>query len=118
MIWSGILMVACLCGNPLYDPDPDNPWNAVQRIFYAREFSNGVVYEHEAAFDPPWSTWSRFYNNAEFHNGVIAILDRFLDQPEESVERQPAVRRAVLLRDLWPVFDAQTVSRKDQTAEA
>jgi hypothetical protein len=112
-----IIFAACLASDPLYDPQPDHPWNAVNRIFYAREFSNGVVYEHEAAFDPPWSTWSRFYNNAEFHDRVITILDRFLDQPEKSVEQQAAVRRAMLLRDLWPVFDAQTVTRKDQSEE-
>lgn len=120
MIWSAFLAVACLGGDPLYDADPDHPWNAVHRIFYARRFSNGVVYEHEAAFDPPWSNWSRFYNDEEFHKRVIGVLDAFLKQPEADVERQPALRRALLLRDLWPVFDAQTVEdrAKDDAARA
>ncbi len=108
MIWSGILVVASLGGAPLYDADPDHPWNAVHRVFYVRRFTTGEVYEHDAALDPPWSTWSRFYNDKEFHNRVLDVLDRFLKQPEEAVERQPALRRAILLRDLWPVFDAQT----------
>lgn len=115
MTWPGIFLVVCLGGGPLYDPQPDHPWNAVHRIFYTRQFSNGDVYQHDAAFDPPWSTWSRFYSNEEFHARVIDVLDSFLKLPEAGVERQPAVRRAILLRDLWPVFDAQTHLPQDKT---
>src|SRR5579872_3140651 len=118
MIWSGVLIVTCLGGDPLYDPDPDHPWNAVHHVFYSRRFSNGDVYEHEAALDPPWLNWSRFYNDEEFHKHVTGVLDRFLKQPEEEVERQPALRRAILLRDLWPVFDAQTVQNLAKTDTA
>lgn len=102
-----VLLIFC-GADPLYDPQPDHPWNAVHQIFYARRFSNGEVYQHDAAFDPPWRTWSRFYNDEDFHAQVIGVLDVFLKQSEEAVERQPPLRRALLLRDLWPVFDGQT----------
>lgn len=114
-MWPYLVLLACCGGGPLYDPQPDHPWNEVHHVFYARRFSNGEVYQHDAAFDPPWTTWSRFYNDEEFHRRVITILDSFLKQTEESVERQPAVRRAILLRDLWPVFDAQTKLPNDKT---
>jgi hypothetical protein len=87
---------------------PEHPWNQVHRVFYSHTFTNGEVYEHESAFDPPWTNWAPFYSGAQFHAHVVAILDRFLEQSEEQVERQLPVQRAVLLRDLWPVFDAQT----------
>lgn len=51
MIWAGILIVASLGGDPLYDPDPDHPWNAVHRVFYSRRFSNGdaiIVFRQRA----------------------------------------------------------------------
>jgi hypothetical protein len=114
-MWPYIVFVACCSGEPLYDPQRDHPWNEVHRIFYARRFSNGEVYQHDAAFDPPWTTWSRFCNDQDFHTRVIDVLDAFLKQTDEAVERQPAVRRAILLRDLWPVFDAQISLPSDKT---
>lgn len=114
MIGSAILTFACIGLMPLYDPSLDHPWNAVHRLFYAREFSNGAVYEHPAAFDPPWTTWSRFYGEAAFHDLALATLDRFLALPASDVEGQSAMRRAILLGDLWPVFDALAMPLKDR----
>jgi hypothetical protein len=92
----------------IYDRSPDHPWNKLRRIFYSHTFSNGEVYEHDAALDPPWSNWAPFYNDQAFHDQVVSVLNEFLAQPADQLQGQPPLRRAIMLRDLWPVFDAQT----------
>jgi hypothetical protein len=120
MIWPYLLLVPCLAVEPIYSPESNHPWNELHRVFYSHRFTNGEVYEHGAALDPPWSNWAPFYNDEEFHAHVVAVLDKFLAQGEVELERQPPVRRAILLRDLWSVFDAQTkqhLARTDATRQ-
>ena len=106
------VMLACYCAIPIFGPTEKNAWDELRHVFYVREFTTGEVYEHDAALDnPPYSTWARFYYDDQFYEVVIAKLDTFLELGVDEVERQPAVRRAILLRDLWPVFDAQIHTR-------
>lgn len=107
-MWPCLLLICC-GALPIFDAHPDNPWDTLRDVFYTHRFTNGQIYEHDVSLDhAPWATWSRFYNDETFNAQVHAALDAFLKQPKEAVEGRPAVRRAVLLRDLWPVFDAQT----------
>ncbi len=106
------VMFACFSAVPIFGPTEDNAWDELWQVFYVRQFTNGEVYEHDAALDnPPYATWSRFYYDDKFYERVSNKLDAFLKLGVDEVERQPAVRRAVMLRDLWPVFDAQIHSR-------
>ncbi len=106
-MWSQIF-VLCLSATPIFGESAENPWDELRQVFYTRHFSTGEIYEHDVSLDgPPFRTWARFYNDEPFHASVIAKLDAFLAQPAELVEQQPPVRRAILLRDLWPVFEAQ-----------
>ena len=103
------LLLACCGAAPIFDARPDNPWDELRQVFYSHRFTNGEIYEHDVSLDSaPWSNWAPFYNNEQFYSRVVAILDAFLELPADEVEKQPAVRRAILLRDLWSVFDAQT----------
>src|SRR5947207_398964 len=108
MAWPCLLLCVCLSADPIYDPQADNPWNRLYDIFYTHRFSNGDVYWYDGALDPPWDPWSRFHRDEKFFGDVVARLDAFQRLPATQVERQPAVRRALLLRDLWPVFERQS----------
>jgi hypothetical protein len=106
-MWPCILVICCGVV-PVFDSRPDNPWDAVRDVFYSHRFTNGSVYENGESLDrAPWTSWARFRNDADFFAHVTAVLDTFLKLPRSDVEEQPAIRRAILLRDLWPVFDAQ-----------
>jgi hypothetical protein len=107
-MWPCLLLVCCGAA-PIFGEDSANPWDALRDVFYVRRFTTGEVYEHPVALDrPPWENWARFYRDEGFHDHVVKTLTAFLAQSKGEVERQPALRRAILLRDLWPAFDAQT----------
>jgi hypothetical protein len=106
--WPQLSPTSCSGTEPIYDESPAHPWNKLRRTFYSHTFSNGEVYEHDAALDPPWSNWAPFYNDQAFHAQVVAILEEFLAQPEDQLQGQQPLRRAIMVRDLWPVLDAQT----------
>ena len=107
-MWPCLLLVCCGAA-PIFGEDSANPWDAIRDVFYVRRFTTGEAYEHPVALDrPPWQNWARFYRDESFHDHVVKTLTAFLAQSKDEVERQPAVRRAILLRDLWPAFDAQT----------
>jgi hypothetical protein len=102
------LLVAWCGAMPIYNATSDNPWDELRNVFYVRRFSNGDIYEHDVSLDsPPWTTWAPFHNDEKFYGNVVAKLDAFLGQTAEQVEKQPTVRRAIMMRDLWPVFEAQ-----------
>jgi hypothetical protein len=106
-MWPCILLIS-FGVIPVFGADQEHSWDTFRDVFYTHRFTNGQVYEHEDSLDhAPWSTWARFYNDNEFYSHVVAVLDAFLKLPDSAVEGQPALRRAILLRDLWPVFDAQ-----------
>jgi hypothetical protein len=102
-------MLACCCAVPIFGPTGNDAWDELRQIFYVRQFTTGEVYEHDASLDnPPFSTWARFYYDDKFYKHVTDKLDAFLKLGVDELERQPAIHRAVLLRDLWSVFDAQS----------
>jgi hypothetical protein len=104
-MWPALLLI--LCGAlPLFDAKPDNPWDAVRDVFYVRHFSNGQVYESDDSLtDPPWSNWKPFYQEDRLYGRVTKRLTQLNDLPKAALEDQSPLRRAILLRDLWPVFD-------------
>jgi hypothetical protein len=106
--WSLLSPPTCYGVEQVYDPSPDHPWNRLHHIFYSHTFTNGETYEHEAALEPPWNTWAPFYKDQAFHKRAVTVLEEFLSQPEADLQKQAPLRRAIMLRDLWPVFDAQT----------
>jgi hypothetical protein len=102
------LLVACCAAVSIFDGQGENSWDALRDVFYTHHFSDGEAYKHKASLDrPPWSNWAPFYNDDQFYARIVGALQDFLQQSEEDLEKQPPVRRAILLRDLWPVFDAR-----------
>ena len=84
---------------------PGHPWDQARDIFYVRRFSTGEVFEHPHAFAPPWNEFIPFTRDAAFYEQVLARLEAVEKLPPAQMEEQPASRRLIFLRDLWPVFD-------------
>ena len=100
-----LLAAAALAGEPLFDSQRGHPWDQARDAFYVRRFSTGEVFEHPHASTPPWHEYTPFVSNAAFHEKVVLLLDAAEKLPPTQMEEQPAVRRLVLLRDLWAAFD-------------
>jgi hypothetical protein len=86
-----------------YDPDPQHPWNRLHQLLYSRAAADGTVYQHEGP-EPPFEPSSRFLAQGPSHQQAIALLDEFLKSRADDRIRDP-LKRAVMQRDLWAVFD-------------
>ena len=84
---------------------PGHPWDQARDIFYVRRFPTGEVFEHPHAFAPPWNEFIPFTRDAAFYEQVLSRLEAVEKLPPAQMEEQPASRRLIFLRDLWPVFD-------------
>lgn len=100
-------------GATLYDPDPKHLWNRLHQAFHIREtFRDGdrdVPGSGEHAFDPndldPF-LWDRrsYLLTGPAHKEALALLEEFLDKRGERLVTDP-LKRALLQRDLWALFD-------------
>ena len=87
----------------LFDPDPAHPWNQLHRVFYVREMAKGRTYFHDGP-DAPFGREGPFLVEGGSHAKAIETLDAFLKAKDD--ERiQDSLKRALLQRDLWHVFD-------------
>lgn len=100
-----LLAAAVLAGEPIFNSRPGHPWDQARDIFYVRRFSTGEVFEHPHAFAPPWKEFFPFTRDAAFYERVLSRLEGVEKLPPAQMEEQPASRRLIFLRDLWPVFD-------------
>jgi hypothetical protein len=87
----------------LFNPDPRHVSNRLYRQLHVRTEPGGKEYGFDS-LDP--LLWNRtdYLLSGKSHAQAIALLDEFL---RTQAERQisDALRRAVLQRDLWAVFD-------------
>jgi hypothetical protein len=103
-------------GVTIYDPNPNHLWNRLHRALHVRLTDLGNAEKEQAllpgdqsyhAFEldaflwPNRSTYLRF---GEPHKTALHVLDEFLAKDGEKLVREP-IKRAVLQRDLWALFD-------------
>ncbi|MGA7028446.1 MAG: hypothetical protein WBY24_07340 [Candidatus Acidiferrales bacterium] len=93
----------------IYDPNPAQLWNQLHAVFYIREDLPSTR-EVSDALDPPLWDSTQYLLEGPSHQRVVRVLDEFLQTHGERLIRDP-VKRAVLQRDLWAVFD-WTVARE------
>jgi hypothetical protein len=89
-------------GQPLFDPDPNHPWNRLREALFVRAADHGFSYAREE-LEPPLQALSRHLLEGPSHERAVAVLDDFLKQRADQLIRDP-IKRAVLQRDLWTVF--------------
>jgi hypothetical protein len=87
----------------IYDPDPNHIWNRLHGAFYVRKDLPGTELLPDA-LDPPFWRHTTHLLAQPSHEKVLGVLDEFLQTHAERLIHDP-VKRALLQRDLWAVFD-------------
>jgi hypothetical protein len=87
----------------IYDPDPGHIWNRLHATFFVREDLAETALLPDA-LDPPFWYHTTYLLTPPSHKKALGILDEFLRTHAENLITNP-VKRAVLQRDLWAVFD-------------
>lgn len=100
----------------IYDSDPAHLWNRLHRTLWVRTGPNGKEYGHDR-LDPYLWRETKHLLEGDLHNQAIADLDEFLTAHGENLEKEP-LKRAMLQRDLWAVFDWTTESGEKKHAES
>ncbi len=88
---------------PLYDPDPNHLWNRLHQALFVRTTSDGTEYGFDQLDPLLWSRSKHLLEGAS-HKKAVKVLDEFLAHHGEKLIGDP-LKRAVLQRDLWAVFD-------------
>jgi hypothetical protein len=119
------LVAAAAVAEPLYDADPTHLWNRLFESFYSRadiEYPGGWVAQSKPELipkrmgpdilDPPLGIHPRFLLDEKPFRECDAVLDEFLHGHAERLIRDP-LKRALLQRDLWAVFDLLQTEKED-----
>ncbi|HZE95583.1 MAG TPA: hypothetical protein VE981_01020 [Planctomycetota bacterium] len=91
----------------VYDPDPNHLWNRLYAAFYLREvedMDSVPVTLGPNVVDPPLGLHSRFLLDGAGFITCRDILEEFHKKRGHELISDP-LKRAVLQRDLWAVFD-------------
>jgi hypothetical protein len=92
----------------LYDRDPNHLWNRLYRALYERVTKDGKEYGYDE-LDPLLWWETKYLLTDPGHQRAVAVLDEFLTTAGEKAVADP-LKRAILQRDLWAVFDWTTKS--------
>jgi hypothetical protein len=87
----------------VYDGNPTNVWNRLYAALHVREDSQGNRYGEDSLDPMLWRESNRLLAQPS-HGLALRVLDEFLQTHAETMIRDP-LKRAVLQRDLWAVFD-------------
>jgi hypothetical protein len=85
-----------------YDKDPGHLWNRLHHALFVRTASDGRGFSHQ--IDPMFWQTTRHLLTEPSHQRAIAVLDEFISSHGENLIRDP-VKRALLQRDSWALFD-------------
>jgi hypothetical protein len=87
----------------LFHPDPNHISNRLYRQVHTRVSQNGTEYGFDD-LDPLLWMRTRYLLTGPSHEEAVRLLDEFLGTRAEQQIPDP-VKRAILQRDLWAVFD-------------
>ncbi len=90
-------------GVTIYDTDPQHLWNRLHRALYVRTTPDGQEVGADRLDPLLWAN-TRHLLTGKSHEEAVAVLDEFLNHHGERLIADP-LRRAILQRDLWAVFD-------------
>lgn len=94
----------------IYDPNPEHIWNRLYRSLYSRIDRDGREYGSDELDPLLWPATTHLLRGPSYHQ-VIKTLDEFLNTNAEKLISDP-LKRAMLQRDLWSVFDWLTQKSK------
>src|SRR5438445_576484 len=99
----------------LYDPSPGHIWNRLHDVLLVREGPTGIRHGADS-LDPLLWLNSKHLLAAPSHQRALRVLDEFLHTHAENLIRDP-LKRAILQRDLWAVFDWAVQQRPERPGE-
>lgn len=90
-------------GVSIYDADPQHLWNRLHHALHVRTDTDGREVGADRLDPLLWEN-TRYLLSGKSHEDAVAVLDEFLSRRGEQLFSDP-LRRAILQRDLWAVFD-------------
>jgi len=99
----------------IYESNPDHLWNRLHATFFVRDDLPETQRLTDVLDPPLWSHTPYLLSNPS-HKQAIGILDEFLQTHAENLIHDP-IKRAILQRDVWDVFD-WAVERRPAAASA
>src|SRR5262245_11457213 len=88
---------------PVYHPDPRHPWNRLHEALFVRTGPDGRAYGHDRLEPLLWYGTKHLLEDRS-RDRALAVLEEFLRGNGERLIEDP-LKRAVLQRDLWLVFN-------------
>ena len=89
----------------IYDENPSHIWNRLYEALWVREDPQTKANRYgEDSLDPMLWRQSEHLLSQPSHGVALRVLDEFLRTHAENLIQEP-LKRAVLQRDLWAVFD-------------
>jgi hypothetical protein len=92
--------------NTVYDPDPKHLWNRLNETLFQRAAWDGKKYGLDDLDILYWADTTNLLSGSSYRNAT-AVLDEFINTHGEKLISDP-VKRALLQRDLWQLFDWTT----------
>lgn len=87
----------------IFDSDPNHIWNRTYTCLFVRQSTDGKEYGADALDPLLWNNTQHLLTG-DSHRRALACLDEFLRSHGERAVQDP-LKRAILQRDLWAVFD-------------
>jgi hypothetical protein len=90
--------------------EPADPYDALYDVIMTRKSKDGKTFGREHAAPLIWNS-SGYLLDGKTHRRFIAALDTFGALSQKEIEAYSDLKRALLQRHLWAVFDWSTVRR-------
>jgi hypothetical protein len=87
----------------IFDSDPNHIWNRTYTCLFVRQSTDGKEYGVDTLDPLLWDNTQALLTG-DSHRRALACLDEFLRSHGERAVEDP-LKRAILQRDLWAVFD-------------
>ncbi|MFZ0828938.1 MAG: hypothetical protein WAO02_16095 [Verrucomicrobiia bacterium] len=93
-------------GNSIYDPNPNHLWNRLNATLFERTAQDGKKFGLDELDILYWGRTTNLLAGTS-HRKALDILDEFIQTHGEKQIHDP-LKRALLQRDLWELFDWST----------
>lgn len=90
----------------VYDPNPRHLWNRLDQTLFQRTAADGKKYGLDDLDILYWADTTNLLSGSSYRAGT-KVLDEFINTHGEKLISDP-VKRALLQRDLWQLFDWTT----------
>ena len=102
---------AAQTGSVAYDPDPQHLWNRLNTTLFLRTAHDGKPYGLDRLDILFWRQTKHLLSEPS-HQPALAALDEFIEKRGEQLVTEP-LKRALLQRDLWELFDWSAMPQRD-----